>query len=70
VSIEQLGFKPALINSYRWVDAAALNSEWIYDFEATLREQVGFTGRIARVLAVRTQIDAGQNRHLIFVDDE
>jgi hypothetical protein len=70
VSIQHLGFKPTLINSYRWCDAAALSSEWIYEFEAALREQVGFTGQIAHILAVRKQIDAGQNQHLIFLDDD
>jgi hypothetical protein len=69
-SIERLGFRPVRMDGYRWGDAATLSTEWIRDFEAALREHVGFSGKIAHILAFRTQIEAGQNRHLIFNDGD
>jgi hypothetical protein len=59
-----------LMGGYNWGAGRALDPDEITVIEAALRAQRGFGGHIAEVLAVRTQVVAGQNRHIVFADKE
>jgi hypothetical protein len=59
-----------LAGGYRWHPISSLTANDLKSLETLLAEQSSFMGKIAGVLAVRTQIVAGTNRHVIFTDEE
>jgi hypothetical protein len=56
-------------NGYQWALASATTAAGLSEISIALRDQKGFTGTIAEILATRTQVVSGQNLHIIFRDE-
>jgi hypothetical protein len=61
--------EPQLAGGWRWHDLNNLDQAAVDSVVAEIRPR-GFTGTVSKVLALRTQVVAGLNTHLIFLDQD
>jgi hypothetical protein len=65
-----VGKQVAVVPSgWQWHDLSEVTTEKLNAIMTTLRDKGGFTGEVAELIAVRSQVVAGENLHVIFHDN-
>jgi hypothetical protein len=55
-------------SGWQWQDVASVSAERLKEIKTVLSGNGGFTGEVLEFIAIRSQIVAGQNWHVIFRD--
>jgi hypothetical protein len=59
---------PDALASWQWHDVSEVTATKLKEIATVLHDKGGFTGEIAEVIAIRTQVVSGENWHVIFHD--